>query len=591
MAFWINAKDIPFKGLKLYPESVLSLPSQGISRKDIKEFFFHLEKRVSAGFYAFGFLAYELGYLLEPKLEGLFWEPNSPLAYFVLGRKIEEVEIWPEDLSLREKEPFLLEDLHFNLSLSQYQSALEKIKAYIASGDTYQVNFTGKFRFSFFGNPLDLFKILLFSQRCEYSAFLEEEDFLVLSLSPELFLEKKGTHLRSSPMKGTAKRAIDYFRDRKIKERFRRGLKNRAENLMILDLLRNDLGRVCEAGSVRVEEYLKIKTYPTLHQMVSTVGGKLKEGIKLFSIVESLFPCGSVTGAPKIRTMEIIRELENEPRGVYTGAFGIIFPSGDFIFNVSIRTLFLKRKPNYYQGELGVGAGIVWDSDPKREYEETLLKAAFITSPIYPFYLIETFNYPEEEEKLILHFQRLKNSAKYFAFPFSFKDFSGFKNFIEKNLPQEGDEGRRVRLILYPSGKVEVEFHPKKSWPSMLKVLCKRRKTKKTLFHFHKTSRREEYDREFKEALAQGFSEVIFYDEEGRVLEGAISNFFAERQKELITPPLELGILPGVLRKILLDKGQAKEGLIKLEDLSTFSALYVGNSARGLGKISKWFIV
>ncbi len=590
-ALWVNARDIPYRGFSLEPEVVLKLEPFGVASETVKEFFLELSSYLKANYYALGFIAYELGYLLEERLTSTYQPPACPLAFFYLAKSVEPFELYPEP---EDKEKIKIYNERLNISPEDFKRAIHKIKEYIALGHTYQVNLTCKLLFNFSGSPFELFKALLFSQRCEYASYLEGEDFAVLSLSPELFLEKRESLLISSPMKGTAKRAYLLYLDEEEKRRLRESLKTRAENLMILDLLRNDLGRVSVFGSVKVDEYLRVKTYPTLHQMVSTVSGRLKK-TELYSILRSLFPCGSVTGAPKIRTMEIIKELEVEPRGVYTGGVGLIQPSGDFIFNVAIRTVYLRRNDKDYTGELGIGSGIVWDSDADAEYEETLLKAKFLTDPIPYFFLIETFAIPCDEETLRLHFERLQSSAFYFNFPFRFKDFSDFLNFLEKDSGlspfRHAGEKKRVRLTLRPGGSISLEVFPFEPWEYPIRVAFKRRKTKTNLFHFHKTSLREEYDKEKLWGLEHGFTEVIFYNDEEEILEGTISNFFAEKGGTFYTPPLALGILPGVLRKKLIDSKIAKEWKIKLPQLKEFDSLYLGNSSRGLGKIKEWVIL
>jgi para-aminobenzoate synthetase/4-amino-4-deoxychorismate lyase len=598
-ALWVNAKDIPYRGFSLEPERVLKLEGNEASAENVKDFFLELTSNLKANYYAIGFIAYELGYLLEERLIPFYQLPSltslgtasCPLAFFYLGKSIVPLELYPEP---EDKEKIKIYDERLNVSTEDYKRAIHKIKEYIALGHTYQVNFTCKLLFNFSGSPFELFKALLFSQRCEYACYLEGEDFVVLSLSPELFLEKRGNCLISSPMKGTAKRAPILPLDEKEKTELRESLKTRAENLMILDLLRNDLGKISAFGSVKVDEYLKVKTYPTLHQMVSTVEGQL-EKTDLYSIFRSLFPCGSVTGAPKIRTMEIIRELEVEPRGVYTGAVGFIKSSGDFIFNVAIRTVYLQRKAQDYAGELGIGSGIVWDSDPDAEYKETLLKAKFLTKPIPYFFLIETFAIPSDEETLRLHFERLQSSASYFNFPFRLKGFSDFLDFLKKEIGlsslHQASEKKRVRLILKPEGILFLEVHPFEPWEDPIRVAFKRRKTQTNLFHFHKTSLREEYDKERKWALENGWTEVIFYNDKEEVLEGTISNFFAKKGEIFYTPSLALGILPGVLRRKLIDSKLAQEGEIKLSQLTEFDSLYIGNSSRWLGKIKEWVIL
>ena len=586
---WVNAQSLPFKAnIFLEPEDEILLETEDPSK--ILSFFEAIEKKVKKGLYGLGFFSYELGYLLEKRLFNLYRKPEIPLSHFIFFKKKRLLPLYP----LKGKPSFKIFSETLNVSKEEYLQALSKIKDYIASGDTYQVNFTVKFKFLFEGDPYELFQALLFSQRCQYACYFPCKDYIILSFSPELFLEKRGEKLISSPMKGTAKRAPFKTPDEKIKRSLKEDLKTQAENIMIVDLIRNDLGRVCHSGSVWVKELFKIKTYPTLHQMISTVEGNLRK-TSLYEIFKALFPCGSVTGAPKIRTMEIIRELEREPRNVYTGALGFISPKGDFLFNVAIRTALLKPfSSGLYQGELGVGAGIVWDSAPEREFEETKLKGKFFFSPLPYFELFETFLWDEENPRLKLHYKRLLNSARFFNFaiPGELKTYANFLNFLKKRLAEK-EAPLRVKLILSPEGNLKIESKPldASTWGEKdLRVGLVKRGTPRNLFHFHKTTNREEYDFYRKKAEELGFAEILFYNDENYLLEGTISNIFLKREQIFLTPPLEFGLLPGILREEMLKKGLAKEHPLKIEDLER-GELYIGNSLRGLGKVRDWVIL
>ncbi len=592
--FFVEAKKIPYKALIFEDcREIMVLSKEKKSLAEIREYFHVLEKKIKEGFYALGFISYELGYLLEERLNKLYWEPQTPLAYFALFKRWHKVQLHPQEVERN----YSLQVKGLNLSSKEYEEALRKIKNYIAQGDTYQVNFTAKLKFTLSGDPWSLFKALLFSQRCEYAFFMETPDFFLLSLSPELFLEKKGLRLLSAPMKGTLKRAPLLHQDELQKESLREDPKSRAENIMIVDLIRNDLGRIAIPGSVWVKELFQIKTYPTLHQMISLIEGTIKEA-SLFDILKALFPCGSVTGAPKIRTMEIIRELEKEPRNVYTGAVGYLTPEGDFLFNVAIRTILLqKEKDQSFRGELGVGAGIVWDSHTEGEYEETLLKAKFLLDPIPYFQLLETFWWTQGRENPLLpyHFERLLSSAKYFQFsiPKELQSYASFKDFLRENLREDTFQIFRIKLILSPTGelKLEKEAYEELCWPKPIKVGLIRRKTPPHTFHYHKTTQRKEYNHLREEALRRGFTEIVFYNEANQLLEGTISNIFLEKEELLYTPPLELGILPGTLRRKLIEEKKAIEAPLTLEDLKKGATLYIGNSLRGLGKVEDWVIL
>ena len=584
---WANAKAFPYKLLVFEnPLEVLKLetPSQ------LTSFFDKLKNFIKRGFYACGFLTFELGYLLENRLKKLLRKSDLPLAWFAIYSNPTSLFLNPLELK---KDKFNVDGITLNISKDIYLEDLTKIKEYIASGDVYQINYTIKLKFIFKGHPLDLFYFLLFSQRCKYGCYIEGDNFLITSLSPELFLKKEGSFLLSSPMKGTIKRGSSFSEDQKIKREFFLDEKNRAENVMIVDLLRNDLGKICFPGEVWVKDLFKIETYPTLHQMISTIKGRLiKED--LLEILKALFPCGSVTGAPKIRAMEIIAELEKEPRGVYTGAIGYINPKGNFLFNVAIRTLlFFKQNQNSYYGEAGIGSGVVWDSKSEEEYEECLLKAKFFLNPLPYFQLIETFWFDLKKINplLKLHYQRLILSAKYFKFkiPKVLQTFSTFKQFISERTPDQGKY--KVKFLLYPEGKIELSFFPYEGWNKDLKIIFMKRDFDLGDLFYHKTTVRSNFDRALKKAKELGFDEVVFYDEKGRILEGSISTFFVKNENKLYTPPLKLKILDGVLRKFLVRKKIALEQEIFLKDLKGFSKIYVGNAVRGLGKVKDWFIL
>lgn len=593
-ALFVDAKYIPYK-VKYFTQclDVISINNLQPSVDTIINTLNKISIETQEGHYVLSFFSYELGYLLEERLKPYYRPSVSPLLYVAIFQNLKETILFPRE----QKSKYTLNFLGLNISKQEYIQAIDKIKDYIARGHTYQVNYTVKIKFHFKGDPYELFENLLFSQRCEYAFYLEEDDFVILSLSPELFLKKRGNFLFSSPMKGTLRRGFLYAEDKRVREDLKKNEKTTAENIMIVDLIRNDLGRICQKGTVYVRELFKIKTYPTLHQMISTIEGRLEE-VNFFEILRSLFPCGSVTGAPKIRTMEIIRELEPEPRNIYTGAIGYILPNGDFLFNVAIRTLFLRRlSKTTFEGELGIGAGIVWDSSPENEYEETLLKARFLSDPLPFFKLFETFwwEWGKFNNLLVYHYRRLINSARYFLFkiPDELRTFKKFRTYLEEHLRGLTRGVRyRVKLLLDPSGNIEI-IHSKleePSWREPIRVGIITRKTPKNIFHFHKTTVREEYESLRKEADKLKLTEIIFCDEKGNLLEGTISNIFLRIGSTFITPPLELGLLPGVLREKLLRRREAKEGVITLEDLRK-GELFIGNSVRGLGKVCEWIIL
>ncbi len=539
--FWISAKEIPYRGYIFFDsieELIVNGHEENLSDR-LFSLFQKLQKYSKKGLYALGFVSYEAGYLLEKRLLPLYKTPFYPLVYFKIFKKCQKLKINP--LSFQPQ--IQLRDLKFLHTEEEYQASIEKIKDFIAKGHTYQVNFTTKLKFLYEGDFWELFLELLFSQRCEYACFIQEKDWVLLSLSPELFVRKKGHLIESEPMKGTLQREFLQEIDQKRKLNLKKEEKYQAENIMIVDLIRNDFGRICKLGSVWVKKLFSLKTYPTLHQMVSRIQGSLKRE-NLFLIFQALFPCGSVTGAPKIRTMEILAELEKEPRNIYTGAIGYLDPQGNFTFNVAIRTLLLKSLgEKLYQGELGIGSGIVWDSEPKKEYEETLLKANFLLNPIPYFEIFETFSWEKEKINplLFFHYQRLLSSAQYFKFkiPKELRSFQNFSNFLQKNL--EAKSSLRVKVSLSPEGDLKVLQSPISSpgWGQEIRIGLIKRKTAKNLWHFHKTTLREEYDLWRKKGEELGLTEIVFYDEQKNLLEGTISNVFLKIGREYLTPPLE----------------------------------------------------
>jgi para-aminobenzoate synthetase/4-amino-4-deoxychorismate lyase len=351
---------------------------------------------------------------------------------------------------------------------------------------------------------------------------------------------------------------------------------------MIVDLLRNDLGRICTPGSVHVEAPFSVERYETLHQMTSTVSGTLLPGIRYYDIFRSIFPCGSITGAPKIRTMQIISELERGPRGIYTGAIGFISPAGLSTFNVAIRTLVVSTDAV----TMGVGGGIVADSDPHEEYRECLLKASFLARTRRPFRLIETMLWQRDYPLLSLHLDRLQSSSAYFNFAF---DRDAVASQV-RELAKSFDVNRRyrVRLLLDSGGTISLASEELiGDSPSCRATIATERTSSSDPFFRHKTTNREIYDRLHKAARAAGFDEVIFTNDRGEVTEGAVSNIFVERSGRWLTPPLVSGVLPGVYRRYLLEThAAAEEGVLTIADLQSADCVYLCNALRGVRKVT-----
>lgn len=477
---------------------------------------------------------------------------------------------------------FSVRNLRFSLSKREYIKNILRIKEYIKSGDTYQVNFTGKYDFSFEGSPYAFYRDLKEKQPVPYSAFCKFGREHVISLSPELFFRKKRDSIISRPMKGTISRGRNTDEDARNACSLRCSSKDRAENVMIVDLIRNDIGRISLSGRVKYSDMFKVERYDTLFQMTSEVKGALKKGVTMYDIFKNIYPGGSVTGAPKIRTMQIIRELEKGPREVYCGALGIIFPGRDAVFNLPIRTIYL----NGARGNMGVGSGIVNDSDPLKEYNECRLKAEFLLRKKKSFCLIETMLWDGGYRFLKGHIKRLKHSSGYFGFCFNRSEI------IKKLKTAEAKFIRgtscKVRLLLDKNGNIKISasgFERKKeSKPALIRI--SKFKTDNTdRFLCHKTTNRSLYDSEYRKYSSKGYFDVIFQNNKGEITEGCISNIIIKKNKRMFTPPVSCGLLPGVYRDYFVKRNSVREERIFKKDLEGADKIYLCNSVRGLTEV------
>jgi para-aminobenzoate synthetase/4-amino-4-deoxychorismate lyase len=539
------------------------------------------------GLHAAGMFSYELGYCLEPKLNGLLPEDRKqPLFWVGLFRAPKrltdpETRAWLDANGGLEKST--ISDLNLSWTREDYARAFRAVQDYIAAGDVYQINLTLKYLFTFSGGTVALYSLLRRKQRVHFGALIGTNAFDMLSLSPELFFRREGKRITSRPMKGTAPRGRTPREDSRLKTWLTVDEKQRAENLMIVDLLRNDIGRIAKIGSVEVTDLFTVETYRTVHQMTSGITAELRPDIGLKELFRALFPCGSVTGAPKVRAMEIIGELEALPRGVYTGAIGHLAPNGDAQFNVSIRTLFLAGG----KGEMGIGSGIVSDSKVDAEFEECLLKAHFLTKIEPPFQMIETLRWESGTGFYLLerHLSRLQSSAAHFAYPYDRDEVVGA---LEAGVRELTGGVHLVRLLLAEDGALTVTSTPielpSKDTVWTFAISDQRMDDKDPLF-FHKTTRREFFDRELERQKAlTGCDEVIFLNKRGELTEGTRTNLFVELAGRLFTPALACGLLPGTLREELLDlpRAAASEAVLTADDLSAADRIYLGNSVRGL---------
>ena len=553
--------------------------------EDVEAAFEALQSALKKGLHAAGFLSYELGYVLEPKLAALLPARRTvPLLWFGIYTR-------PREMTSAEVQSWLTEEAIGNAFLgalahtwngAAYLERFEEVQDRIRAGDIYQLNLTFKAKFQLHGSPLALYRDLRLKQRVAHGGLVDTGDATILSASPELFIEQRDRVISTRPMKGTAPRAGTQDGDMEVRRALSTDVKSRAENLMIVDLMRNDLGRIAEIGSVSVTDLFTVETFRTLHQMTSGVRARLKDGVGLVDVLRAIFPPGSITGAPKIRAMELIADLETDPRGVYCGAIGRLSPDGKAMFNVAIRTAVIDRRG---AGEMGIGSGIVADSQGPKEYAECLLKMKFLTDPVQRFELIETMLYEPDRGVWLLdhHLRRLASSAAYFGFRL---DLSAVRRAIDEAIASRKSERLRVRLVLDEEGATPVTVAPQPQ-PApdavMRYVVSDTRVNSADLFLYHKTTRRALYDSEWKHySDTLGADEVIYLNERDELAEGSRTTIFIERNGRLETPELSAGLLPGVLRAALLEEGRAVERRLTIADLDQASAVYLGNSVRGL---------
>jgi len=604
------------------------------STAEIPPLFSEIESAVAAGHCAAGFFSYECASCFEPKAGTRAAPDGKPLAWFGIyersyvfdhatakfeGAEPPELERFRRQMpsvgaASRAPDPEIA--VVFALSEAEYAERIAQIHQWIRAGDVYQLNFTAPMKFEAPCSAAALYARLRARQPVDYGAFLHlEPGRRILSFSPELFfhIEEGGSHcgrrrIVTRPMKGTARRGRTTREDREIAEWLANDPKNRSENVMIVDLVRNDLGRVAQTGSVRVEQLFAVERYPTLWQMTSTVSAELRPEVGFRDVFRALFPCGSVTGAPKARATQLIAELEDAPRGVYTGAIGFFSPR-QTVFNVAIRTLEL----NGARGTMGVGSGVVIDSDPAAEYRECLLKAEFLTGPAHrttnpingnirivsqpdEFFLIETMLWNGEYPLLELHLDRLEDSAAYFDFAC---DRTAVRRALEDHARQFADQKfadaetskpRKVRLLFDAEGRAQIsgEVLPPSGDPNRIGriYISDVRTDPADATLYHKTTHRELYNEAYEQAVRDGFDDVLFLNLRGKVTEGAISNVFVVKDGRWFTPPMECGLLAGVYRRHLLEtRPEIEERVLSLEDLRQADAIYLCNAVRGLRRV------
>jgi para-aminobenzoate synthetase / 4-amino-4-deoxychorismate lyase len=614
---------------------------------ELSTLFTEIERAVASGLYAAGYFSYECGAFFEPAaalINPPVQSPTHPLAWFGIYQRPYTFD-HETGAFVGGDPPFLARfrtadaaeippqpnpACALTLTEQQYAQRIQTIHRWIRSGDVYQLNFTLPIQVHAPGSSAALYSRLRARQPAPYGAFLHTQpNHRILSFSPELFfrVESKADcchsersaaesqnlllavrpqgsettiplrRITTRPMKGTAPRGRTTAEDRTQANWLNSDPKNRAENVMIVDLLRNDLGRFCEFGTVRTSNLFAVERYPTLWQMTSTITGELRPEVTFQQIFRALFPCGSVTGAPKIRAMQLLSQLEQQPRGIYTGAIGF-FSKHETVFNVAIRTLVLDGE----RGRMGVGSGIVIDSKPADEWRECLLKAEFLTrtpAHLFPdsFSLVETLlwrgNYPLIE----LHLDRLEDSADYFNFPFNRRQT---KTVLEKHIADSltcssraaGADSlsqthalRKVRLLLNPDGSQQITSEPiatRSTKPLRIRIATELTDPQDPMY-FHKTTHRPLYAQALNAATQAGYDEVLFLNQRREVTEGAIHSLVIEKNGHFLTPPIDCGLLPGVHRRHILESDpDAHEQVLTIEDLRQADAIYLCNAVRGL---------
>ncbi len=516
-------------------------------------------------------LSYEAAPAFDPALD--VQPPSSfPLAWMAVFDEPSTPE-----LNLAANRWFLVSEMEPQIDTRGYCRAIQSIKDCIESGDTYQVNFTFPLNGYQVGDSFSCFRAIGESQRAAYSAYLNIGSHRILSFSPELFVERRGNKLITRPMKGTLARGRWLEEDDHRVNQLSTSEKDRAENVMIVDLLRSDLGKIAETGTVEVPELFQIERLSRVLQMTSTVTALQRPEVTLLDILRALFPCGSVTGAPKARSMAIIAQLEHQPRGVYTGAIGLLCPNGDAFFNVAIRTMVVDSANGV--ATIGVGGGITWDSSMDGEYEECCLKAKFLTDPWPEFDLLETLALNDGEYALLdRHVARARASARYFEFRWNEAEVIRALNHVCKSHPW----GHwRIRLIVRRTAHPEVEASPlrePRTGPLAVKFASRAVDEDNPLL-YHKTTARGRYD--FELGRCSPCDDVIFWNSRGEVTESTIANIVISSEGRNWTPPREAGLLAGTLREELISKGKLFERTITKEELANTGAFALINSLRG----------
>ncbi len=538
---------------------------------DVSDVIRRAESEARAGRWVAGFVSYEAAPAFDRRLAVRPVSPGLPPAWFAGFRDaISEPAAPGGEYRVGPWRP--------EVSEARYGRHVDTIREFIRIGDTYQANYTFRLRGRVSGDLRSLYTDLLGAQGGGYHAFLETGKHTVVSASPELFFRWDGRRIESRPMKGTMARGRWEQEDSRFRERLLASGKDRAENVMIVDLLRNDLGRVARFGSVQVERLFELERFETVWQMTSTVAAETRPGVGLFDIFAAMFPCGSVTGAPKVRTMEILESLEASPRGVYCGAIGLLAPPGSgrsrAEFSVAIRTLVADTRSG--EAEYGVGGGVVYESTAAREYEEAMVKARVLSRRRTPVTLLETMRWEPGRGVWLRdrHLNRLRSSARYLGVILREVEISDLLDGLS------GDEPLRVRLLVSGDGSASIDISPLATGSLVVGLAIDDRPIDRTDYlRYHKTTRREAYEQ--AAARHPAADDVVLVNELGEAVETTIANLVVRRDGAWVTPPIDSGCLPGAYREELIDRGTLRERSVSVADLMVADEVAVINSVRG----------
>lgn len=568
--------EFPTQGGEIKPKTFKN-PVQVITTEKLEDVLSCLqlvEDAVQKGYYAAGFISYESAPAFEPAFS-VKTGGSMPLLWFGIFNE-------PDHIGINSNHPYTLSEWMPAVSQEEYRSAISAIKQAIKNGISYQTNYTIRLDSQFAGDDIAFFEQLRRAQASNYCAYLNTGEHSILSASPELFFQLNGNKITTRPMKGTIKRGNTLQEDKEHACWLHHSEKNRAENVMIVDLLRNDLGMIAEPGTVTVEKLFNIEQYPTVHQMTSTISAKVSPNVTLTEIFKALFPCGSITGAPKISTMELIAELEKAPREVYCGAIGYISPDGSATFSVPIRTVMIDHKSG--QATYGVGGGITWDSTAEGEYDEILAKASLLKQNIPHFQLLESLLLENGSYFLLKeHLNRIKKSAQYFGFQFQIAD-------AEKYLLQYASQHRgkieKIRFLLAKNGEMNIEGNELVKSDGTKKVILSTAPVhKNNPFLYHKTTNRDIYYQYQKNKPAEIF-DVLLWNENEEITEFTNGNIVLEIDGIRWTPPVESGLLAGTFRETLIKHKEIRERKLSLEDLHNATKIWFINSVRKWVQVS-----